>query len=124
MVCGLSVCVFFCRCRIETSVEEKASKWQSGGSAKLDLVLDYTPLDPIDEENMEAEGDKAIGQIRGGKNALSTNICVLLVCVGQMVWKERGPGKCVESMGFHSMVLEFPASSRFSQNLICHGLKC
>ena len=48
-------------------MEEKTSKWQSGGSAKLDLVLDYTKLTPIDEENIEAEADKAIGQIQGGK---------------------------------------------------------
>ena len=58
--------MYYCY-RIETSVEEKTSKWQSSGSAKLDLLLDYTVLTPINEENIEAEADKAIGQIQGGK---------------------------------------------------------
>ena len=58
------ICFYY---RIEHSVEEKTSKWQSGGSAKLDLLLDYTALTPIDEENIEAEADKPIGQIQGGE---------------------------------------------------------
>ncbi len=57
---------YVCLTRIETSVEEKTSKWQSSGS-KLDLVLDYSPLTAIDEENIEAEADKAIGHIQEGK---------------------------------------------------------
>ena len=56
---------------VETTVEEKVSKWAVGGSVKLDLELEYTPLPSIEDE-VDREAEKPGLHLQGqGKEHLS-----------------------------------------------------